>query len=234
MRFPEAACKRRGFFGAIWAPSSECRATPSHLKKNKLTPAPLKNSQGAPALTGKPSRTLKGYQLKSLLYHVGRVVVMRLSTRGRQRATGGKRLGAFWFVSKTERDTDLKYSWMNVLKEKNVNFLKHERLIVDFFFGISNKLNVLKMCSRLLWDQWGFLQTEEDACSGVCVRSSLSVSSLHKAIFCHLRSGFLLHDFCPHCLGGSWMYLVPFMKCCTVLSTYTSFSLWFALLIFAP
>lgn len=31
----EAACKGRGFFGAIWAPSSECRATATHLKKNR-------------------------------------------------------------------------------------------------------------------------------------------------------------------------------------------------------
>lgn len=31
----EAACKGRGFFGAIWAPSSECRATATHLKKRK-------------------------------------------------------------------------------------------------------------------------------------------------------------------------------------------------------
>lgn len=73
MRFPEVACKGRGFFGAIWAPSSECRANPSHLKKKITKNKQINKSQGAPALTGKPSRTLKGYQLKSLFKNVGSV-----------------------------------------------------------------------------------------------------------------------------------------------------------------
>lgn len=41
----EVACRGRGFFGAIWAPSSECRK---------------KNSPGAPPHSGKPWRHLKG------------------------------------------------------------------------------------------------------------------------------------------------------------------------------
>lgn len=42
-------------------------------------------------------------------------------------------------------------------------------------------------------------------------------------------------DFYPNCQGGSWMYS-PFLKCCTVMSTYTSQKplLWFALLFFTP
>lgn len=45
----------------------------------------------------------------------------------------------------------------------------------------------------------------------------------------------LPHDFYPNCQGGSWMYC-PFLKCCTVMSTYTSQKplLWFALLFFTP
>lgn len=38
----DAACRRRGFFGAIWAPSSECRAAPTRAAALKKENLPLK------------------------------------------------------------------------------------------------------------------------------------------------------------------------------------------------
>lgn len=137
--------------------------------------------------------------------------------------------------------------WTNVKEKKRMCFVDAGEIILEFVLRYST--NVIQFCFLFFWRKkkerlWEDFQTKHSSHSSSVIMGEIHKHwSLHVAestIFqCYLSSlklfsatytlVYLPHDFYSNCLGGSWMYFVPFLKCCTVLSTYASQnpSLWF-------
>lgn len=167
---------------------------------------------------------------------------MLLSTRGRERGNGLLEVGHFWSEkavcrNKTERDAGLKHGWMNV-KEKECELAEAWLISCLCIWKYKTSFVFWRRGRGKQWvqiKQLAIYFMSIHSCTQQCLCTIIfSVFLLLTMLFSAIYALVSSYTTLPTLPGGLLNVSCPFLKCCTVLSTYTSFSLWFALLIFAP